>query len=89
MADLERASAGAPERNALVKRADELALGLREPESLGREGQLLSVLAVDDRGRGVGEQPLGESLLASALVPGSAQVRDTVQNEPVLNAGLA
>ena len=89
MADLERASAGSPQGDALVERADQLPLGLGESEGIGREWDLLGVLAVDDRGGGVGEQPFGEALLAGSLIPGGAQVRDAVQDQPVLHAGLA
>ena len=89
MADLERPPAGAPERDALVERADQFPFGLGEAEGVGGEGDLLGVLAVDDRGRRVGEEPFGESLLAGAFVAGGAEVGDAVQHEPVLDAGLA
>ena len=74
MSDLEAAAADDPQRDAGGEARDPIAGGGGEAERVGGVGDLLGVLAVDDGGRGFGEQALGEALLAGAVVAGGAQV---------------
>jgi hypothetical protein len=83
--DEEGAVADAPQRLALVQRLDQLALGRRQAEQVAGEGRLLGVLVVDDRGRGVGQQALGETHLAATGGAGSVQIAQPVHHDDVLH----
>ena len=74
MPDLEAAAADNPQRDTGREARDPVARRAGQTEGICRVGDLLDVLAVDNRRRGLGEEALGEALLARAVVAGGPEV---------------